>query len=272
MKRGPGVAGRALFALHALSRAADRRLGRRHYRRPPRPKHTKKENVVGEETLAEARPTLEALQAQKATKEQEAKTLTETLQTMWAQRQKGELPKEQYPDYLYNEDQLRVTLQELDRLEPQLRFAEAEAKGTGAKAHHDTYCAPITAQSEKVLHCWEDFIQECAVLVEMVDDQVGPLTGLARADNQPMFELDGGAQTLENMLRAFKGQPSFLPQSVIPYLKPEDRMNVGQARTILGHVKGREPFSETNIQRFLNEYRYEEPKPDVPVEDFQCQQ
>jgi hypothetical protein len=220
--------------------------------------------------LAEARPTLEALRALKATKEREAEVLTATLSTMWIQRQKGELPKEQYPEYLYYEDQLRVTYAQLERLEPQLRFAEAEDKGTSAQAHHDRYCAPVVAQSEEVLHCWDAFIEACAVLVEMIDEQISPLVVLTRADNQPMFELAGGAQTLQNMLTAFAGQPCFLPQSVIPYLKPENRLNLGQARTILGHVKGREPFSDTNVQRYLAEYRYEEPKP-ADSSDAGCQ-
>lgn len=81
-----------------------------------------------EATAVEAAPvptTLHELQVLLATKEQEAETLTATLGEMWQQRQQGKLPREKYTDYLYFEDQLRVTLQKLELLDPKLAYARA---------------------------------------------------------------------------------------------------------------------------------------------------
>ena len=77
-----------------------------------------------------------------------------------------------------------------------------------------------------------------------------------------MYELDGGAQTLQNMLSAIPGQVQ-LAQTVMPRLRDPHHvvlLNEGEVRLILGHVKGREPFSDTNVQRYLAEYAYKEPK------------
>jgi hypothetical protein len=48
MKKGRGVSGRALFARHAITIAAGERVGQRHWRRPPRPKFTHKEDTMDE--------------------------------------------------------------------------------------------------------------------------------------------------------------------------------------------------------------------------------
>ena len=212
-------------------------------------------------TEAPSRPTLEALRTLKATKEQEVEALTETLGDMWMQRQRGTLPKEQYPEYLYYEDQHRVALQELERPEPQLRFAEAEDKMTTAKAHWDAYCEPVAEQGLRVCQAWVTFLEHCAALVALIDAQVSPLVVLTRPDGQPAFHPDSGHVTLQNMLTVFPGQPNFLPVSVIPYLKEEDRLKVGQARPIMEHVKGKAPFEATNVQSYLAGFQYDEPKP-----------
>jgi hypothetical protein len=48
MKKGRGVSGRALFARHAITTAPGERVGQRHWRRPPRPKFTHKEDTMDE--------------------------------------------------------------------------------------------------------------------------------------------------------------------------------------------------------------------------------
>jgi hypothetical protein len=208
--------------------------------------------------------TLEALQALIEAKEAEAKALTETLGEMWMQRQNATLPRERYPDYFFFEDQLKGTLRELDRLAPQLHYARAVDAITKAKAHYDHYCEPVAQQALRVCQDWTTFVTDCAVLVHLIDEQVSPLVILTRADGQPMFELDGGAQTLQNMLSAFPGQV-MLAQTVIPRLHTP--LTAPETRTILEHVKGVRAFSDTNVARYLAEYAYEEPKPDIPVED-----
>jgi hypothetical protein len=224
-----------------------------------------------EETLvvdAQRRPTLEELHALIAAKEHEAATITATLGEMWQKRQQGTLPKEQYPDYLYYEDQLRVILQLLERLQPQLHFVRAEDAITKAKAHYDAFCALVAEGGLRVCQSWKTFLEQCAALVQLIDEQVSALVVLTRADGQPMFDLDSGSVTLQNMLVAFPGQPNFLPASVLPFLHEVDQITVGQSPTILAYVKGREPFSETNVERYLAGYQYEEPKPDIPVEEL----
>lgn len=211
-------------------------------------------------------PTFDELTARKAALEQEAEALTTTLGAMWQQRQRGTLPREQYTDYLYYEDQLRVTLQELERLAPQLAFAQAEDKVTTGKAHYDRYCALIAQASERVCRRWGAFVEASADLATLIDEQRSPLELLTRADGQPMFELDSGTTTLQNMLAIFPGQPGFLGHSVIPFLK--DPITVGQARAILAHVKGAQPFSETNVERYLAEYRGKDPQPAIAEEDL----
>jgi hypothetical protein len=210
-------------------------------------------------------PTLEELEALVAQKEQEAEAITQTLGEMWQQRQQGKLPREQYPDYMYYEDQLRVTLKDMERLGPQLRYARAVDAMTTARTHHDHYCALVAEQGLRVCDAWKTFLEACQALATLIDEQRSPLEVLTRADGQPMFELDSGATTLKNMVTYFPGQPGLLVQSVIPYLR--DQITVGQARAILEHVKGRAPFSETNVQRYLAEYRVKDPESAFSMEE-----
>jgi hypothetical protein len=268
MKKGRGVSGRALFARHAITTAPGARAWRRHYRRPPRPKSTQKETTMEEQTAvmgpaateAPPRPTLEELHTQKTTKEKQREEYTETLGAMWHKRQKGELPLEEYPRYMYLEDQLRMTFQQLERLEPQLRFAQAADNMTKAQEHWDAFCAPVAEQGLRVCQAWVTFLEHCAGLVHLIDEQVRPLQVLTRPDGQPAFHPDSGHVTLQNMLSVFPGQPNFLPASVIPYLKDEDRLKVGQTRPIMEHVKGKTPFEATNVQSYLAGFQYDEPK------------
>lgn len=193
--------------------------------------------------------TLAELQALLATKEREAEALSARLGEMWSQRQQGTLPRESYPDYFFYEDQLRVTLQEMERLQPQIAWAGAVEEITTGKAHHDRYCALIEERGQLFCAAWETFVGEGIALQQLIDEQSAPLVVLRRADGHAMFELANGPETLQNMLNLLPGAPRL------------QALHVGQAREILGHLKGREPFSETNVQRFLAEYRVKEPQP-----------
>ncbi len=215
--------------------------------------------------LAPAAQTLEALQAEVATKERDKEAFTEALGAMWQQRQHGTLPLERYPEYLYTEDQLRVTLQDLERLQPRLLFAEKqEAIGT-ATAQYDRYCEPVEQAGMQVCYAWQTFLEKCAAFVALVDEQERPLMRLTRADGQPAFEFDGGAMTLQRMLTVFPGQPAQLVASVIPFL--QDLMTVGQSQVILEHVKGKVPFADAQVHRFLADYAIKEPAPAGSMED-----
>jgi hypothetical protein len=243
MKRGRGVSGRALFALRALTHATDGRLRRRHYRRPPRPKHTRTEDRVEKETTVALAPTLEELHATVQALleaaphtleglgeliealERYKEALTETLGTMWMQRQQGTLPLEDYPRYLYLEAQVRVAYQHLERLQPELTFAEAAFKVTTGKAHHDSYCEPVTEDGERVVQTWAAFVEACAILVERIDTQISPLVLLTKPNQEPMFELASGSETLHNMLSQVPGQV-LLAQTVMPRC-PHDLAEVG---------------------------------------------
>jgi hypothetical protein len=119
--------------------------------------------------------------------ERYAEALTETLGAMWLQRQKGTLPKEQYPDYLYLEDQMRVAYQHLERLQPQRTFAEAAFKVTTGKDHHDSYCALVTEDGERVVQTWAAFVEACALLVARIDTQISKLVLLTKP-NQALRE------------------------------------------------------------------------------------
>jgi hypothetical protein len=168
----------------------------------------------------------------------------------------------------YVQDQARVTFQQLERLQPQLRYAQAEDTITKAKQHHDAYCEPVAEQSLRWCQVWKAFLEASAALVSLIDEQVSPLVVLTRADGQPMFELAGGAVTLERMLNVVPGQPGFLVHSVMPVLREDEQINVGQSRTILSHVQGREPFENTNVERYLAGFQYDEPKPDMFMEEL----
>jgi hypothetical protein len=161
---------------------------------------------------------LAELQALVKAKNTEAEALTQTLGEMWQQRQAGTLPRSSYPDYFFYEDQLRVTLQDVERLQPQLTYAQKLNQITSGKAHYDGYCEAVAEQGLRVCELWKTFLEACALLVHLIDEQRSPLELLTRADGQPMFELDGGAMTLQNMLTIFPGQPGLLVQSVIPFL------------------------------------------------------
>lgn len=212
--------------------------------------------------VAEAPPprqTLKVLHALVEVKQQEAETLKQTLGDMWMKRQKGTLPREQYSDYLYYEDQLRVTLQEVARLEPQLRFAEEEDRVTRARAHWDSYCEPVAQQGLRWCQAWQTFLEEGARLEALIDAQADPLVLLTRPDGQPAFHPDSGAVTVQNALSAFPGQVA-LAQTVIPRLRAP--LTVGETRAILEPVKGKAPFEDTNVQSYLALYRVEEAKPE----------
>lgn len=204
---------------------------------------------------------LAELEALIATKEQEAKALTETLGAMWQQRQAGTLPKEQYADYMYFEDQLRVTLQTLERVQPQLTYARNADAFARGKAHHDGLCAAVAEQGARVCQAYVTFVEACAALVQVVDAQIDPVNMLTRPDGQPAFELDSGRTTLLNMLNTFPNTTLFA-QSVLPSLSTP--LTHGQAEAILSHVKGRQPLSENLARGYLALFAVD----DKPMEDL----
>jgi len=223
--------------------------------------------MAEEETQVEAAPTpptLAEVEALLATREKDAETLMAQLGKMAQQRHDGTLPKEEYFTFFYYEDQLRVTLQQIERLQPRLAFARAEAHVTAAQAHHDGLCEAVTEAGMAVCHRWQDFLQACAQLAQLIDHQIDPLIMLVRPDGQPAFELPGGRETLQNMLTTFPNQMG-LPQTVLPFLR--DQLTVGQAEHICDHIKGRGPLAHNVVDRYLALYAVPEDKPDIPVED-----
>jgi hypothetical protein len=262
MKRGPGVAGRAMFALHALGTAADERLGRRHHRRPSRPKHIRKEEKVEEQTIAVVGPSateeLQRLTAASEAKQREYDQLREQYHAMYQQRHEGTLPREQYPDYLWVEDRLSLLVREIEQLGPAVRAAQAATSVTEGVRHYNNKCVPVTEAATALCEAWATFIMQCSAFVQLADDQIRGLWSLPGADNQPAFDLPDGMTVLARMLQQFPHQPAFLHQSVVATLRVP--MTKGDRDGALAVVPGKAEFPETLVRTFLKGYEVPNPR------------
>ena len=216
---------------------------------------------------AEASP-LQALEALVAAKEQEIQGLQETLAALWAQRKAGTLDRMGYVDYLKAQDDLERIGQELERLKPQLLYAEAKEAVTQATAQHTRYHETIRQAAELIPQAAAELCRVCQQFVTLWDDQHGALATIPSHDGPPAFEILSGSLVLQRMLNALR-QGGAWGAAVLPCLREGGGLTAADGEAALEHAKsGMEPFAPSLVERFLAGYAVPEPSPTeegVPV-------